>query len=139
VGFPALTLLLFMVLALVVGIVAGVLYYHFNRVLTLGVVTESGVICWLRFKRSLLENIQLNEALAETASRVINSLVLARCAGASTKPLPALIRSNPLASSPAEMKTLCGHCAQSVAFPSGMVGQEIPCPTCGKLLLLWSS
>jgi hypothetical protein len=51
---------------------------------------------------------------------------------------PAVKQPSPASAAPppAEMKALCIYCSQSVTFPSGMTGQEVPCPSCAKPLLL---
>lgn len=47
-----------------VGLAVGGLYYYLNRLLTLGVVVESGGVYWIKMKRSVIEGIKLDESLA---------------------------------------------------------------------------
>jgi hypothetical protein len=168
--------------AVLITIACGAIYYRLNRVLTLGIVTESGETYWLRLKRSLIENIKLDQPLAEAASKVIDALVLARCAGTQTAgagttsaapqvrpaapvaaPVSPAGSSAPVAPPPAhpvnppsgpasppsgrspaptassEPRATCIYCATRVSFPPAGAGMEVPCPTCGKPLLLVAS
>ena len=65
-------------LALVVGLVLSVIYYFLNRTLTLGFVENSGVISTIQFKRSVVENQDINEAQAGYVCQVVQALVEAR-------------------------------------------------------------
>jgi len=47
-----------------IGLIVGFIYYFLNRTLTLGFVENSGVISGIRFKRSVIENIDVNETQA---------------------------------------------------------------------------
>jgi len=186
---PLILILSMLTVCSLTGIAIGAVYYRLNRVLTLGVVTESGEIYWLRLKRSLIENFKLDQPLAEAASKVIDALVLARCAGtqaasagtisaaAQVRPAapvtapaspasssapatpppapaanpssapasppaarpPAPIPATPTATASSEPRATCIYCATRVAFPSAGAGMEVPCPTCGKPLLLVAS
>ena len=146
------------------GLAVGGLYYYLNRLLTLGVVVESGGVYWIKMKRSVIEGIKLDESLAESASKVIDTLVLAQCTGTQAGAPPPQHAANPpppappplsprptvtpykrvVAQSPSppaiededEMTTRCANCWTKIAFPSEGVGQEIPCPSCGKPVLL---
>ncbi len=129
-----------LVVAGLLGAIIGAVHYRLNRVLTLGVVTECGEIYWLMLKRSLIESVKLDQPLAEEASRIINSLVLERCAGTQTEnrapvaaaaqvrsavPLPASARA-PLAAIP-----LTGRPATAPSHAPAPVASREPRATCG--------
>lgn len=57
-------------------------------------------------------------------------------AGGGTKPSPRAPVANPVAVAALELKALCANCSTKVAFPPDWLGQEAPCPTCNKPLLL---
>jgi len=61
-----------------VGAVIGPLYFFLNRTLTLGFVEHSGVISAIQFKRSVVENQDINEAQAGYVCQVVQALVEAR-------------------------------------------------------------
>ncbi|MFZ6657664.1 hypothetical protein [Undibacterium sp. TJN19] len=63
---------------LLVGIAIALAYYFLNRELTLGFVENSGVINGIRFKRSVIENIDVNEEQAKAACVIIQKLIEAK-------------------------------------------------------------
>jgi len=65
-------------LVIFAGAVIGLVYYFLNRELTLGFVENSGVISGIRFKRSVIENIDVNEEQAKSACVIIQKLIEAK-------------------------------------------------------------
>jgi hypothetical protein len=63
---------------LLVGIVCAVIYYFLNRTLTLGFVENSGAVSIIRFKRSVVENQDIDETQAGYVCQLVQSLVDAR-------------------------------------------------------------
>ena len=64
--------------AMIVGFVLATLYYFLNRTLTLGFVENSGVVSAIQFKRSIVENQDINEAQAGYVCQLVQALVEAR-------------------------------------------------------------
>ncbi|MEO7108189.1 MAG: hypothetical protein ABIZ09_17570 [Rhodoferax sp.] len=62
----------------VVGFVFAAIYYFLNRTLTLGFVEVSGVISGIHFKRSVIENIDVNEAQAKSVCTIVQRLIEAK-------------------------------------------------------------
>jgi hypothetical protein len=60
---------------LLVSFVIALLYYFLNRTLTLGFVENSGVISGIQFKRSVIENIDVDEPAARYACELIQALI----------------------------------------------------------------
>lgn len=60
------------------GFVFAAIYYFLNRTLTLGFVEVSGVISGIHFKRSVIENIDINEAQAKTVCTIVQRLIEAK-------------------------------------------------------------
>src|SRR5450830_1167698 len=60
------------------GLVAALLYYFLNRTLTLGFVEDSGVINGIRFKRSMIENLDINQQQAKRVCIVVQRLIEAK-------------------------------------------------------------
>lgn len=60
------------------GLVIGIIYFVLNRQLTVGLVEESGYGHIIQFKRSVIENKEINEAQAERVCRIIQALVQAK-------------------------------------------------------------
>jgi hypothetical protein len=50
-------------------------YYFINRTLTFGFVENSGVISGIQFKRSVIENIDVNEQQARTACELTQAII----------------------------------------------------------------
>jgi len=63
---------------ILVGAIVALVYFFLNRTLTLGFVENSGVISAIQFKRSVVENEDINEAQAGYVCQVVQSLVEAR-------------------------------------------------------------
>ncbi|MEI6392246.1 MAG: hypothetical protein WCT12_14220 [Verrucomicrobiota bacterium] len=62
-------------LAIVIAVGIALLYYFLSRTLTLGFVEYSGVTCSIRFKRSVIENVDVNEAQARFICEVTQFLI----------------------------------------------------------------
>jgi len=60
------------------GLVAALLYYFLNRTLTLGFVEASGVISGIRFKRSVIENLDINQEQAKRVCVIVQRLIEAK-------------------------------------------------------------
>ena len=65
-------------LGLLIGSVLAVLYDFLNRTLTLGFVENSGVLSAIQFKRSVVENQDINEKQAGYVCELVQYLVEAR-------------------------------------------------------------
>ena len=65
-------------IGLIVGFGVAILYYFLNRTLTLGFVENSGVVSAIQFKRSVVENQDINEAQAGYVCQVVQALLEAR-------------------------------------------------------------
>jgi len=64
--------------ATAIGVILALIYYFLNRTLTLGLVENSGIINGIQFKRSIIENKDINEKQAASVSVIIQKLVEAR-------------------------------------------------------------
>ena len=64
----------FIALTLIGGIISGV-YYFLNRKLTLGFIENSGVVVGIRFKRSVIENIDINQSEARHVCKLAQDLI----------------------------------------------------------------
>ncbi len=60
---------------LLAGVGLGLAYYFFNRSLTLGFVEFSGVVNGIRFKRSLIENLDINEDQAAYICQLTQAMI----------------------------------------------------------------
>ena len=60
-------------IAIAVGI--SLLYYFLSRTLTLGFVEHSGVISAIKFKRSVIENVDVNEGQARYICEITQFLI----------------------------------------------------------------
>ncbi len=60
---------------ILIGALVGLLYFFLNRTLTLGFVEHSGVLSAIQFKRSVVENQDINEAQAGYVCQVVQFLV----------------------------------------------------------------
>lgn len=58
-----------------IGLVIAFVYYFLNRELTLGFVENSGVVIGIAFKRSVIENIDVNEEQAKKVCTLVQSLI----------------------------------------------------------------
>lgn len=61
-----------------IGIAIAVVYYFLNRTLTLGFVENSGVVSGIRFKRSVIENVDINQEQAKTVCIIVQRLIEAK-------------------------------------------------------------
>jgi hypothetical protein len=66
------------VLLTAIGALAALAHYFLNRTLTLGFVEHSGVVSSIRFKRSVIENIDVNEKQAQAVCVLVQRLVEAK-------------------------------------------------------------
>ena len=60
------------------GFIIALIYYFLNRTLTLGFVEVSGFVGGIKFKRSVIENIDINEAQAKSVCTIIQRLIEAK-------------------------------------------------------------
>lgn len=61
-----------------IGIAIALAYYFLNRTLTLGFVEHSGFVCAIRFKRSVIENVDINEEQAKSVCTIVQRLIEAK-------------------------------------------------------------
>jgi hypothetical protein len=61
-----------------IGVVLAMLYYFLNRTLTLGFVEQSGVVSGIQFKRSVIENVDVNQEQAKTVCAIVQRLIEAK-------------------------------------------------------------
>ena len=66
----------FVVFAL--GLVISLLYYFLSRTLTLGIVEHSGVISGIKFKRSVIEGVEISPAQGAYICKIVQFLIEAR-------------------------------------------------------------
>jgi hypothetical protein len=64
--------------AAVAGFVFALLYYFLNRTLTLGFIEVSGFVNGIKFKRSVIENVDINEAQAKAVCTIVQRLIEAK-------------------------------------------------------------
>ena len=62
-------------IATLFSIVIALVYYFLNRTLTLGFVENSGVVSGIMFKRSVIENIDINEKQARYACELTQAII----------------------------------------------------------------
>lgn len=62
-------------IALVISLGVALIYYFLNRTLTLGFVENSGVISGIQFKRSIIENIDVDEDQARMACEITQAII----------------------------------------------------------------
>lgn len=58
-----------------IGLSIALIYYFLNRTLTLGFIEHSGVVNGIRFKRSVIENIDINQDQAKSVCVIIQRLI----------------------------------------------------------------
>jgi len=58
-----------------IGAVIALVHYFLNCALTLGFVENSGIVSGIRFKRSVIENVDINETQAKTVCIIIQRLI----------------------------------------------------------------
>lgn len=57
------------------GVIISPIYYFLNKTLTLGFVEHSGIVNGIRFKRSVIENIEINQEQAKAVCIIIQRLI----------------------------------------------------------------
>jgi hypothetical protein len=62
-------------LTFLLGVIISLVYYFLNRSLTIGIVEISGVVSGIAFKRSIIENIDVDEKQAKFACDLIQALI----------------------------------------------------------------
>jgi hypothetical protein len=72
-----------LVVTTAIGVVVALAYYFLNRTLTLGFVEISGAVSGIRFKRSVIENVDINEEQAKSVCAVVQQLIDAKIKRAS--------------------------------------------------------
>jgi hypothetical protein len=63
---------------LLIGLAIAFVYYFLNRELTLGFVEHSGHVSGIRFKRSIIENLDVNEDQARLVCSIAQKLIEAK-------------------------------------------------------------
>jgi hypothetical protein len=58
-----------------IGLIISAIYYFLNRTLTLGFVEQSGVVNGIIFKRSVIENVDINHEQAKSVCVIIQRLI----------------------------------------------------------------
>lgn len=66
------------IILLLMGIGLAFLYYFLSRTLTLGFVEHSGVISGIRFKRSIIEGVEINQTQGNYICGLTQSLIEAK-------------------------------------------------------------
>lgn len=66
------------VIMFAMGLGIGLLYYFLNRTLALGFVEVSGVVSGIRFKRSVIENLDVNQDQAKMVCLIVQRLIEAK-------------------------------------------------------------
>ena len=66
------------IVSTLIGTALGLVYYFLNRTLTLGFVENGGVINGIKFKRSVIENIDINQAQAQRVCLLLQKLIEAK-------------------------------------------------------------
>lgn len=76
-------------LGALLGTVVSVIYYVLNRTLTLGFVEQSGLINGIRFKKSVIENLEINEPQARQVCLLVQHLIETKPSRRAPTPAPA--------------------------------------------------
>ena len=127
------------------SVIVGVIYCWLNGAATLGIVSDSGEIYWVRLKRSLIEGIKVDRDTTASASAVINSLLMESMSTVPTATVgiptlnPLQKKSMPVheALQSGEKSINCEHCNQHIVYPKELSGKESTCPDCGTGIILW--
>ena len=61
-----------------IGVIIALIYYFLNRTLTLGFVEHSGVVNGIKFKRSVIENVDINQEQAKAVCIIVQRLIEAK-------------------------------------------------------------
>ena len=62
----------------IIGVIIGFTYYYLNRTLTLGFVENSGLVNGILFKRSVIENVDINHEQAKAVCVIVQRLIEAK-------------------------------------------------------------
>ena len=62
----------------IVGLGISLLYYYLSRTLTLGIVEHSGVVNGIKFKRSVIEGVDINQAQGSYICKITQFLIESR-------------------------------------------------------------
>lgn len=73
-GDPSAGVTPFLAVAGIGGLIA-LVYYFLNRTLTLGFVEASGVVSGIQFKRSVIENVDVNDVKAREVCQLVQNLI----------------------------------------------------------------
>ncbi len=118
-------------------------YFFFNRTVTFGFVENSGVLHGIQFKRSVIENVAVNEQEAKFAADLTMAIIeraTTRRGSSRSQEHPkeaaagdARDRSAPPPSVPepeAQIGFSCPGCGRFFEGPSTMAGADYTCPEC---------
>jgi len=61
--------------AMLLAFLCSIAYYGYNKTFTLGFIESSGVVNSIRFKRSVIENIEINQEQAKKVCYIIQKLI----------------------------------------------------------------
>jgi hypothetical protein len=61
-----------------IGVAIALAYYFLNQTLTLGFIEDSGVPSAIQFKRSVIENLDIDEGQAKTVCIIVQKLIEAK-------------------------------------------------------------
>jgi len=75
-----------LIFGLLVGLIVSIIYYLYNRTLSLGFVENSGVVSAIQFKRSFVENKDINDEQARYVCQLVQFFVESRYHGAMQQP-----------------------------------------------------
>lgn len=64
--------------AFMLGIVIALVYYYLSRTLTLGIVEHSGVVSGIKFKRSVIEGVEIDPKQGAYICKIVQFLIEAR-------------------------------------------------------------
>ena len=126
------------------SIIVGVIHRWHNVVATLGIVSDSGEVYWVRLKQSLTVGITVDRGSTVSASAVINRLLMESMTTVPTATVgvptlnPLQKKSMPVheALQPGEKSIDCEHCNQHIVYPKEWSGKESTCPACGTSFIL---
>lgn len=138
-------------LGLVAAIIIALLYYFLNRTLMIGFVEKSGLINAIKFKRSVIENIDVDElharSVCELTQSIIESVQNKGPKGSQTSEKPSSGSPAPqMASLPECHKILfpvtvdtpnanfaaCPECGAMLDCPPDVHNETVICDSCGK-------
>jgi hypothetical protein len=73
-GSPQAAITAFLI-TIAIGAFIGLIYYFLNRKLTLGFVEVSGVVSGIEFKRSVIENVEINQEQAKKVCLIVQNAI----------------------------------------------------------------